>query len=96
MDVIGQHLDGLDAHWLTFGNDCLEQWEILSARMTRKFVKRSKFFSFGVMSFTPLGLMDLFLTISIQNSEELGREDRSSGRGKMRSDQRKRMALRKA
>ena len=45
MDVIGQHLDGLDAHWLTFGNDCLEQWEILSARMTRKFVKRSKFFS---------------------------------------------------
>ena len=45
MDVIGQHLDGLDAHWLTFGNDYLEQWEILSARMTRKFVKRSKFFS---------------------------------------------------
>ena len=44
MDVIGQHLDGLDAHWLTFGNDCFEQWEILSARMTRKFVKRSKFF----------------------------------------------------
>ena len=64
--------------------------------MTRKFVKRSKFFSFGVMSFTPLGLMDLFLTISIQNSEELGREDRSSGRGKMRSGQRKRKALRKA
>ena len=46
MGVIGQHLDGLDAHWLTFGNDCLEQWEILSARMTRKFVKRSKIFFF--------------------------------------------------
>ena len=48
------------------------------------------------MSLTPLDLMDLFLTISIQNSEELGREDRSSGRGKMRSGQRKRKALRKA
>ena len=27
--------------------------------------------------------MDLFLTISIQNSEELGREDRSSRSGKI-------------
>ena len=50
---------------------------------TRKFVKCSKFFSFGVMNFTPLGLMDLFLTISIQNSEELGPEDRSSRSGKI-------------
>jgi len=32
MDVIGKHLDELDAHWLTFGNDCLEQWEIRSAK----------------------------------------------------------------
>ena len=40
--------------------------------------------------------MDLFLTISIQNSEELGREDRSSRCRGMRSDQRKRKALRKA
>ena len=35
------------------------------------------------MSFTPLGLMDLFVTISIQNSEELGPEDRSSRSGKI-------------
>ena len=42
-------------------------------------------FSFVVMSLTPLGLTDLFLTISVQNSEELGLEDRSSRRGKMRS-----------
>ena len=56
MDVIGQHLDGLDAHWLTFGNDYLEQWEILSARMTRKFVKRSKFFSLLITTFKHLFL----------------------------------------
>ena len=28
--------------WLTFGNENLEEWFLLSARMTRKFVKRSK------------------------------------------------------
>ena len=33
VDVIGQHLDELDAHWLTFGNECLEQREILSAKI---------------------------------------------------------------
>ena len=33
MDVIGKHLDELEAHWLTFGNDCLEQWEIRSAKI---------------------------------------------------------------
>ena len=31
-EVIGKHLDELDAHWLTFGNDCLKQWEIRSAK----------------------------------------------------------------
>ena len=46
MDVIGQLLELLDADWLTFGNLNLEHWEMLSARMTRKFVKRSKFFYF--------------------------------------------------
>ena len=49
------------------------------------------------MSLTPLGLTDLFLTISVQNSEELGLEDRSSRRGKMRSATNvKYKALRKA
>ena len=33
MDVIGQHLDELDAYLFTFGHDCLEQWEILSAKI---------------------------------------------------------------
>ena len=84
----------LQAIWLD--NVSTEDKQFLGARMTRKFVKRSKFFSFGVMSLTPLGLMDLFLTISIQNSEELGREDRSSRCRGMRSDQRKRKVLRKA
>ena len=32
MDMIGKHLDELDTHWLTFGNDCLEQWEICCAK----------------------------------------------------------------
>ena len=43
MDIIGQHLDMLHRDWLTFGNENLEEWFLLSARMTRKFVKRSKF-----------------------------------------------------
>ena len=43
MDVIGQHLDTLDAQWLTFRNLNLGQHELLNARMTRKFVKHSKF-----------------------------------------------------
>ena len=50
MDMIGQHLDVLDVDWLTFGNVKLEQWFLLSARMTRKFVKRSKFFCFLVIT----------------------------------------------
>ena len=50
MDMIGQHLDVLDADWITFGNVNLEQWLLLSARMTRKFVKRSKFFCFLVIT----------------------------------------------
>ena len=29
MDVIGQQLDELDAHWLTFGKGCLEDWRKL-------------------------------------------------------------------
>ena len=33
VDVFGQHLDELDAHWLTLGNEYLEQWEILSAKI---------------------------------------------------------------
>ena len=45
MDVTGQHLDTLDYDWLTFGNENLEEWFLLSARMTHKFVKRSKFFT---------------------------------------------------
>ena len=45
MDVIGQHLDTFHYDWLTFGNENLEEWFLLSARMTRKFVKRSKFFT---------------------------------------------------
>ena len=44
MHVIGQHLDLLHSDWSTFGNLNLEERRLLSARMTRKFVKRSKFF----------------------------------------------------
>ena len=32
MDMIGQHLDVLDADWITFGNVNLEQWLLLSAK----------------------------------------------------------------
>ena len=75
MDVIGQHLDELDAHWLTFGNDYLEQWEILSddTQIREAF---QIFFRFECNILTLLGLGDPFSTNSTRNSEEFDEKDR--------------------
>lgn len=43
MDFNGYYLDMLYRDWLTFSNENLEEWFLLSARMTRKFVKCAKF-----------------------------------------------------
>ena len=65
MDVIGQHLDLLYSDWSTFGNLNLEERRLLSARMTRKFVKRSKFFCHFQFEKESTGMkLSIFMLIS--------------------------------